>query len=348
MACGEPDGPACPNWTKVAALPAGIVLTGGLCGKTYVTGYYDNGGPACILKYSGGTWAEVYRADDPSYYLCDVQRDHAWKSLWACGYYSGNIEYEPYLIKEDPKGGTWVSAPLPGFAGFAVSTVVPIDEGACWLTLDDYYLPGDRDGLLGLYRNGQLALFPELGKVTIAYSNEGLLFAIPYPEFSTCVRSGKADIFITSDFGKTWVKEIIPEEVLGGREIKQARALTTNGPDLFFAVNADGPGALGIIERSGGPGSGKYQLKFFSYTGPYFLNICDFAIRPRRAEPYGISKDAVGVGDLTTVVFTADVPIVEILPYPVNFFRVISASSPGFFAIGYEYATKEYGLYYHP
>jgi hypothetical protein len=277
----------------------------------------------------------------------------------AVGNRAENGALKPYVVRYDRASETAEEVPVPALPGCTFSAAYSNAFDTAWLLLSDhaaaYY--GVRAGIPVLYKEGGFSAFEQLGTVTGAYDTGtsnwvfyGLEYAgdNPVPGSLGPAYDGPAALYITDNLGASWFNESIPS-AFGGRPVHSAVLLEAVRGKLFIGVRfADG--AYGVVKRTGGVGQGEYELLFLSYQGPFFHELRAFAWRDdvHTIIEYGITCDAVGVGDMTSVKYDGGGWTEEALPYPLELVDISASYDSGFVAAGYDITYGGWALLYHP
>jgi len=369
-ACGDgPAGPAASTWQGLFDIPGDYVkayaltsdqalYTTGATGSVWVAVEDTNGG-AALLRYAENDVKAVFSS--PSQAVFEDVRAVNGAGVFAVGNKDAGAGPEPYAVFIDDETLEAEELTLPALPGRSISAVywarynTPL---TVWLLLSDhdeeYY--GVHAGVPVIREeDGAIRTFEDLGAVTAAVNDDGRFYGVEYagegvdPKLAPLGPGyqGRGELYITDDLGRSWQTELLPATI-NGRAVHNATALAADNRSLYLKVRFE-DGAVAIVRRYGTPGSPSYELAFLSYPAPYFLDLAAYAVADSYTNPNtGILSAAVGVGDMTTVVFDDGQWTLEAVPYPINFTDVRPALTSGFVALGYDTTFGGWRVLYHP
>jgi hypothetical protein len=361
VACSDgPLEPAAPGWVTAAYFPSESRYVNAVSAEYGVYAVAGSDSYQCnsIIKLSEGAWEADYTAPE-NVGLHDIKVSYDTDS-YAVGVISGpHYSYRPYILWRPAEGNGWAKLDVPNLPDGAALQVAGAADGGGWLVIsNEYYEPsgGVRPGILAKFSGTSSRVFYALGNVTFAYSPRppwpGIAFAVEYPGYHGFYGSGGGRVFVSLDGGASWTEERLPPNAARGRVIKSAFAAAIDGRELYLVADLGG-GATGVIRRTGAPGAGYYEPVFISPVSPYFMNVAALAFREmatasRPGEPYGVSCDAVAVGEQTAVVVNDGLWRLERLAVPTEFYGVVPRRGNGFVAWGVDLGMGGTKLFYHP
>jgi len=275
-------------------------------------------------------------------------------TAYAVGGTGDQYRPDPLILRYFARDEYWERVAIAGLPGGVLVSVKITGEDEGWVTAVDYYEYHDRPegGTLAKFKGSAAQAFPALGPVTFAWAqgppSPGTAYAVEYAGPHGQYEPGAdARVFVSEDGGASWAEERLPAHAIAGHEIRAARAATTRDGDLYIIAELDAGHYYALIQRTGAPGEGAYAPVFFAHTGPYLLELRDFAFKGSNS-PYGISCDGVGVGVQSSIVYNEGNFYLEKLPFPMDIFAVCPTEDPGFVAFGFDNTFGCYRLLYHP
>jgi hypothetical protein len=351
LSCGEPEGPTPAVWVKSDTFPAAVETVNALDffnGNVYAAVTYrrETGElTGAILRYDYYDFTEEYAMALPDEGAL-LSLDFAYFGEgWVVGYAVDAGGYKPLLIHYPE----WENYPLTITGGQVLKDVFYAGTGACFI-LHDGNEAFPLTGTLLKYDNGAVIYYDGLGRVSATYARPNGLpdrfYCVAYEPIAASGGKG-VKIYSTGDDGASWVEELCPAATFGGRRPASARAAAWFGTTLYFTVAFD-DGATGVVSRAGPPGGPVYTLVFVSYAGPYFTDLNSLAFRGNDSEGSGITADGVGVGTNTAIRFAGENVVLEKLPYQLALTALCRAGGNGFWAAGFNYATRNCDLLFHP
>jgi hypothetical protein len=363
LGCGEPLGPLEAGWVKLGDVPADVSDVYGVLasregpppggGEVYIAGRNTDGN-GVIYFYKREKFSLDYETASGGAAIEDIAGTPHWP-YWAGGHAGGK---GPLLLKLS-YAGEWKEKPLPPLRWKSICGVMPDPqrgEDMCWFLTTDHEerFYGKHAGVLGYYRYGDAMLFENLGQVTAVADfiyPYVWVFAVEYAGDNFHPRelgpgyNGRGKLYFTNNDGAAWREELLPAAI-GGRVVRSAEALGTWRDNVLLLFYFE-DGAVGIVMRAGGPAVGIYLPLFLANQAPYFHEMRAWA-ENARAEPYGISTDALAAGEMTTVVYDAGRWYMEALPYPLAFADVAPSRDPGFVGVARNIIFDGWELMYHP
>lgn len=346
--CDSPLIPGEAVWETVAVVPTStgmaelaIKRSGGVAEPYVLTG--TNTGISRIFRYDGWGFVLEYEVADP---------DHRWLNdigFWGSSFYDfeglgvgGKGEsrlrppFAPFILKYE--GSAWREVQVKNSPAGAAIAVIPIDRYEAWVILDDISGGGPlASGKLYKLKGQELEPHAEVGtlkKNGIVYSaSSGITYVTPIgPEYEF-----KPVVLISNDRGLSWVKEVITCPT-PGYKLQNCFPACVTGEKLFL-IGVFSGGGYGIIQRTGSPGVGVYELLFLSNKSPYCLSLNDCAA----------DRDSLlAIGSETSVIFQSGAWAYEKLPHPLVFYELSPAPAGGFWAIADSLNYGRLELLYHP
>jgi hypothetical protein len=245
-------------------LPSGFDL--GAAGPDGLYGIVDGNK---IVKYENAEFEEEYVwPEDVSLWNLAFKGNTG----WACGGRIIEDEYSvPFLAKRD--GGVWRELPCAASGVAAYTKVIPIDGNSAWLKA------AGGKYRFALYSPSGCETFPETSGIdAVAYA----------PEIDTVFglyernKEGPT-LIISNDRGRSWVEERVGFRYYGRDVDFTGGKMDAAGDKLFMLgeMTLRDREIEMVIERSGPPGAGEYELSYLSFVSPYQRDVFEMVFRAR-------------------------------------------------------------------
>jgi len=324
-----------PNlWETVFYFPSNILppravaaTTDALYGIATVTGEYGSRADV-VWKYYDGSLIIDYTVPYPvgDGILEDIgfYRGVGWVVGWRTEDSNDGIKFIPFLARRT--NGLWREINADRLQVKRLEKVYPINDNTCWLSARDEF---GRSRIVK-YTNGEFDVLP--GEICIAaYApEERLLYARPpYPP------EKKYNAYLLSaDGGKTWIEEEIKFD---GLNYELTPDIADAAGETLYTVFRREYSGFAVVKREGPPGSGVYNMEFFSNLAPG-ISTEMMALAVNKVKVMVVAKE-------TTIVYEDGRWLKEELPPEMRFWSLTPAPGGGFWAVGGNFG---WALMYHP